>query len=251
MCVGTEPEHLLLGILNETDCLPAQVLHELGVTAKQVRGLLRRVVVGLRAATNSSFRWRQSPPVRLPAALIVKVQSSVQPAVLEHTHVEGLDNLVREKSTDRWTEQFLQRPSFTRIVKGDLIFDWTFWDLKWKRHYSVRPKNTRPVRATPLRPVVNNNTTVRVSLNRKVFQVKSSLGRIRNQSDQKVRRVIVTHVTAPWGHKAQAYGCTDGLTGRCEPKQEQNGKQDCQPEPHCAVTVRRAVVLLFHVLEVD
>ena len=30
-------EHILLGILNETDSLPAQVLLELGVTAKQVR----------------------------------------------------------------------------------------------------------------------------------------------------------------------------------------------------------------------
>jgi ATP-dependent Clp protease ATP-binding subunit ClpA len=37
-CVRTE--HLLLGILNETDSLPAQVLHELGVTAKQVRRVI-------------------------------------------------------------------------------------------------------------------------------------------------------------------------------------------------------------------
>jgi ATP-dependent Clp protease ATP-binding subunit ClpC len=37
-CVGTE--HLLLSILNDAESLPAQVLLELGVTAKQVRRVM-------------------------------------------------------------------------------------------------------------------------------------------------------------------------------------------------------------------
>jgi ATP-dependent Clp protease ATP-binding subunit ClpC len=37
-CAGTE--HLLLGILFDRDSLPAQVLHELGVTAKQVQRVI-------------------------------------------------------------------------------------------------------------------------------------------------------------------------------------------------------------------
>jgi hypothetical protein len=51
--------------------------------------------------------------VRLPAALIAEVQSPVNPTSLEHSDVEWLDNLIGEKPTDRWAEQFLQRPSFT------------------------------------------------------------------------------------------------------------------------------------------